>query len=103
MPLITATDLREIAWSSASVRFPAPGISRSMTNLGIVYFPSRRDVSKQRHVATMRIFAAIRWDLLTSGPRLLPSSYGTHRAMVKLGIQTPKGTRIGIHCLRHGA
>src|SRR5258707_1038844 len=28
--------------------------------------------------------------------------YGIHRAMEKLGIQTPKGVHIGIHCFRHG-
>jgi integrase len=28
--------------------------------------------------------------------------YGVHRAMSKLGIETPKGTHIGIHCFRHG-
>jgi integrase len=28
--------------------------------------------------------------------------FGIHRAMEKLGIQTPKGVHIGIHCFRHG-
>ena len=28
--------------------------------------------------------------------------YGVHRAMAKLGIKTPKGVHIGIHCFRHG-
>ncbi len=27
---------------------------------------------------------------------------GVHRAMAKLGIETPKGTHVGIHCFRHG-
>jgi integrase len=29
--------------------------------------------------------------------------YGVHRAMAKLGIKTPKGVHVGIHCFRHGA
>jgi integrase len=28
--------------------------------------------------------------------------YGVHRAMGKLGIETAKGTHVGIHCFRHG-
>jgi integrase len=28
--------------------------------------------------------------------------YGVHRAMAKLGIETPKGVHVGIHCFRHG-
>src|SRR5215471_3109181 len=36
MSLRTPTDFLAISWSSASVRFPAPGISRSMTNSGMV-------------------------------------------------------------------
>jgi integrase len=28
--------------------------------------------------------------------------YGVHRAMTKLGIETAKGTHVGIHCFRHG-
>jgi integrase len=28
--------------------------------------------------------------------------YGIHRAMSRLGIQTPKGVHIGVHCFRHG-
>lgn len=28
--------------------------------------------------------------------------YGVHRAMTKLGIETPKGVRVGFHCFRHG-
>jgi len=28
--------------------------------------------------------------------------YGVHRAMAKLGIETPKGEHVGIHCFRHG-
>jgi integrase len=28
--------------------------------------------------------------------------YGVHRAMSRLGIETPKGVHIGIHCFRHG-
>ena len=28
--------------------------------------------------------------------------YGIHRAITKLGIQTPKGAHVGIHCFRHG-
>jgi len=28
--------------------------------------------------------------------------YGVHRAMAKLGIKTPKGVHVGIHCFRHG-
>jgi integrase len=27
---------------------------------------------------------------------------GVHRAMAKLGIETPKGVHVGIHCFRHG-
>ena len=34
-PLITSTDFCDIACNSASVRFPAPGISRSITNFGM--------------------------------------------------------------------
>jgi integrase len=28
--------------------------------------------------------------------------YGVHRAMANLGIETPKGVHVGIHCFRHG-
>ena len=28
--------------------------------------------------------------------------YGVHRTMKKLGIETPKGVHVGIHCFRHG-
>jgi integrase len=28
--------------------------------------------------------------------------FGVHRAMSKLGIKTPKGVHVGIHCFRHG-
>lgn len=28
--------------------------------------------------------------------------YGVHRAMSRLGIESPKGVHIGIHCFRHG-
>jgi hypothetical protein len=28
--------------------------------------------------------------------------YGVHRAMATLGIETPKGIHVGIHCFRHG-
>jgi len=28
--------------------------------------------------------------------------YGVHRAMKRLGIETPKGVHVGIHCFRHG-
>ena len=28
--------------------------------------------------------------------------YGVHRAMAKLGIETPKGVHVGIHSFRHG-
>jgi len=28
--------------------------------------------------------------------------HGVHRAMAKLGIETPKGVHVGIHCFRHG-
>lgn len=28
--------------------------------------------------------------------------YGVHRTMKKLGIATPKGVHVGIHCFRHG-
>lgn len=28
--------------------------------------------------------------------------YGVHRAMSKLGIETPRGVHAGIHCFRHG-
>ena len=28
--------------------------------------------------------------------------YGVHRAMSRLGISTPKGVHIGVHCFRHG-
>ncbi len=28
--------------------------------------------------------------------------YGVHRAMARLGVTTPKGAHIGVHCFRHG-
>jgi integrase len=28
--------------------------------------------------------------------------YGIHRAMGRLGIHTPKGVHVGVHCFRHG-
>ena len=28
--------------------------------------------------------------------------YGVHRAMDRLGIKTPKGIHVGVHCFRHG-